>query len=289
MPSIPPPSSELLKALDELHVLQCSVQKKGRTRSRRRKTNTKIPGRISRINGFTAFKSYYSQNITSVCQGIISSKLSKVWQVEKNQDVWNNFALHYRRYQRKEPFCVWLLRAAQNTSIDKQKTNISKKLNDGGDENLNIEALCFNLNENGFTTDLITTTQISGDFNFYSNDDFATLDFITDIDKLSSGSIESSNTNGYMDELSSESCESIFPFEISDSHFSESNLNHYDCIFNDNSLDSLFDDVFSDKNVVLDTNSKQQFVPLELRDQFLPTPELWVSLNFEYLSSYLRY
>lgn len=286
MLAIPPPSSELLKALDELRTLQCSVQKKGIIRSRRRKPNTNMAKKVSRINGFTAFKSYYSQNITSVCQGTISSKLSKVWQIEKNQDVWDNYARHYRRYQRKEPFCVWLLRATQNNSIDKQKTHSFTKLNDG-DENLDIEALCFNLNEDSFTKDLITT-QFSGDLNPYSNYGFDTLDFITDSSKVSSDNIESSNMNDYMDGLSPESCESISPFDIIDSTFSEPTSNHYDYMFIDSPSDSLLEDFFSDKNVVSDKNCKQPFVPLELnKDQFLPMPELWVSLNSEYSLSKL--
>lgn len=107
LPPIPLPSQELLQALGELQRLHSIGLMKCRNKIRKRRTST-TGNKISRINGFTAFKSYYSRHASAVCQGVVSSMLSKVWLRDRNQDVWDNYALHYRRYQRKEPFCEWL-------------------------------------------------------------------------------------------------------------------------------------------------------------------------------------
>lgn len=60
------------------------------------------------MNGFTAYKSYYSRNLTSVSQGVLSSALSKVWATEKNQYIWDLYANVFRRYKRCESFPEWL-------------------------------------------------------------------------------------------------------------------------------------------------------------------------------------
>lgn len=120
LPPIPDESPDLLKALDYLESLQRVAGKKPKPRKRKKKQTT---SKASRLNGFTAFKSFYSRDVYSVCQGVISSTLSKVWQTEKNQNVWDNYARHFRRYQRREHFCEWLVKATKSGNM----CNLSNK------------------------------------------------------------------------------------------------------------------------------------------------------------------
>lgn len=115
-PSIPHPPPELIRALNELQSLHISALKKQK-RLRKRKPTLSNFGKVSKINGFTAFKSYYSKNTSAVGQGVLSSVLSKVWTRYKHQDVWDTYAELYRRYQRKEPFYTWLQRATFRETI----------------------------------------------------------------------------------------------------------------------------------------------------------------------------
>lgn len=273
MPAIPSPSSELLKVLEELHKLQSSTHKK-RTRSRRRKSNTHNSGKISRINGFTAFKSYYSRSITSVCQGVISSRLSKVWQIEKNQDIWDNYARHYRRYKRTELFCDWLLRATQNTSVAKPKSSTSKSSNEEVVKDFIIEE---NLECDG---DIFTT-----DFAPHSNS-FTIHDSTNENTVIASGHPDPSYVNYCFDNLSSELYKNLDYFDINESHyFFESSLNEYDLFddrFSDLSIEAILPNINDDMNKNFDQQSLTQEYNKTL---FFQTPELWISLNTEGIST----
>lgn len=106
LPPIPEPSPDLLRALEILRKLHHSCLSK---QKRKRKPQQRIP-KVSRMNGFTAFKSFYSCNLSAVGQGTLSSVLSKVWTIDKNQHVWDLYANLFRRYKRSETFPEWLVK-----------------------------------------------------------------------------------------------------------------------------------------------------------------------------------
>lgn len=120
LPPIPPRSRYLNRTLEELSKLHTASSGKGRSSKIRRRKPSYLANKISRINGFTAFKSYYSRFAPAVCQGIVSSALSKVWQRDSHQNVWDSYARHYRQYQRSEGFCDWLDKTAQQNFQETQ-------------------------------------------------------------------------------------------------------------------------------------------------------------------------
>lgn len=107
LPPIPPQSKCLIQTLQELKGLHIASLKKSRHKPRRRKPTPKM-NKVSKINGYTAFKSYYSRHVSNVCQGMVTSMLSKVWLKYDHQDIWDTYARHYRRYKRTEAFSEWL-------------------------------------------------------------------------------------------------------------------------------------------------------------------------------------
>lgn len=113
LPSLPEISPELLETLEHLKELQ----KKCLNIKRRRKRVTNQQPKVSKMNGFTAFKSFYSRNFTALNQGVLSSYLSKVWVTEKNQHIWDLYAYLFRRYKRSETFSNWLLKNTNSKGL----------------------------------------------------------------------------------------------------------------------------------------------------------------------------
>lgn len=120
LPSIPETSPELLKTLEELTELQ---KKCLTTKTKRRRATNQQP-KVSKINGFTAFKSFYSRKFTALNQGVLSSYLSKVWVTEKNQHIWDLYAYLFRRYKRSESFSNWLVKNTNSQNLKVEAEDI---------------------------------------------------------------------------------------------------------------------------------------------------------------------
>lgn len=102
LPNLPKPSPELKRTLIEFNneVLRES------TRKRKKQT---IYTKKGKINGFMAFRAFYSRSIfSSERQRQLSVLLSKVWAKDSNQGVWNRYADEYNKDERKLYFVEWL-------------------------------------------------------------------------------------------------------------------------------------------------------------------------------------
>lgn len=88
-------SKDLRKALDHLKTLNTSLLPKLKSLRRSRAKSFKV----SKMNGFTAYKSYYTKQFTAVHQAVLSSVISKAWRTDENQDVWDMYAFMFRRYK----------------------------------------------------------------------------------------------------------------------------------------------------------------------------------------------
>ncbi|ODV57904.1 uncharacterized protein ASCRUDRAFT_165243 [Ascoidea rubescens DSM 1968] len=112
-PPIPNPSKELsiylstLKSSEKNHYLH--RQNKFERYSKRR------------LNGFMAFRSYYSKKIIGVAkQREISTVLAKFWKIENHQDTWKTLALVYNSQKRNISFTDWLnITQQENENHDK--------------------------------------------------------------------------------------------------------------------------------------------------------------------------
>lgn len=117
VPPVPKMSPDLMKTLDHLEKLNRDIEssKMMRRRRRRKIQNTKP----SKMNRFTAYKSYYTKNYPSVHQAMLSSVISKAWAADENKEVWDIYASIFRRYKRNETFSEWLNRTAPQSNDHK--------------------------------------------------------------------------------------------------------------------------------------------------------------------------
>lgn len=124
---IPDSSEELLGLLDSLN----SHKKKKLTTIKpklsklstpvnKRKSKTKSKKHFTkRFNGFTAFRTYYSQMVSDTsCQTHLSRQLAKMWKTEVRQDVWQNYAILYNSTKEEVSFMKWLMKTQRTTEAD---------------------------------------------------------------------------------------------------------------------------------------------------------------------------
>lgn len=109
LPDIPLPSSRLQNLLcqyqfDDIH----ANKKASRSKKNRAGTDQK---RKRRMNGFIAFRSFYSKTIKGTShQKELSSKLAAIWKDEPSHQTWNCYALQYNATGGEETFVNWLNR-----------------------------------------------------------------------------------------------------------------------------------------------------------------------------------
>lgn len=117
LPSLPFPSTDLQDVLVKYNQMNdggsyvdslfnpLSIKKKSR-RCKLRSNKTKC------LNGFLAFRSFYSRSIFNVDhQRQLSSLLGKLWRKEPNQEVWNRYAIEYNNQASNQDFVGWLCMA----------------------------------------------------------------------------------------------------------------------------------------------------------------------------------
>lgn len=106
LPPLPSPSKwlqEILTSINFADPMYHPCKLKSRYENRKRK---------SKINGFIAFRSFYSRAIKSPKpQQEISASLAVAWKLEPNRKVWNYYALLYNETAKDEEFLYWLYRS----------------------------------------------------------------------------------------------------------------------------------------------------------------------------------
>ncbi|OBA22190.1 hypothetical protein METBIDRAFT_40341 [Metschnikowia bicuspidata var. bicuspidata NRRL YB-4993] len=126
LPQIPIPSSSLQDLLCKYLFNEVDTNKKlSRIKQGTRYNDTKK----RRINGFIAFRSFYSKTIKGTShQKELSSKLAAIWKTEPNHQTWNSYALQYNATGGNESFVSWLNRKLGfDTNIEAKKTFKSYK------------------------------------------------------------------------------------------------------------------------------------------------------------------
>ncbi|CCE85849.1 Piso0_005485 [Millerozyma farinosa CBS 7064] len=123
LPSLPSPSLELKNILlnfssanhdfdnDEWDFFGLGLDSKGHKKTTSRRYKPK--GRRTRsLNGFMAFRSFYSRSISNVeHQRQLSSLLGSLWQTEPNKNIWNRYAIEYNTRATNQDFVEWLCKA----------------------------------------------------------------------------------------------------------------------------------------------------------------------------------
>nr|BBD18017.1 putative transcription factor [Ogataea minuta] len=125
LPQLPDASPTLRKLLNDYRSQNSSLvtsRKRKKSPGSNRITKRSTSKRRRSLNGFMAFRSFYSQNIdTYKSQKDLSSALAKVWNLEKNQNIWNRYAAEYNISCTTASFVSWLkLKLGQrNLEIEK--------------------------------------------------------------------------------------------------------------------------------------------------------------------------
>ncbi|KAH3666367.1 hypothetical protein OGAPHI_003546 [Ogataea philodendri] len=123
-----PAESPYLQSLLKTYV---QTQSKSCVRTKRRKNSdgNRLRNSKSRrgINGFMAFRSYYSRRVSNYhAQKLLSRALAKAWIFEKNQDIWSRYAIEYNHSHSETSFSEWL----QNILMSEESLSSCDK--DGG-------------------------------------------------------------------------------------------------------------------------------------------------------------
>lgn len=120
LPAIPPPSKALTALLLKYNGLNSAANKSEKVKGQpKRKRNR-------RINGFLAFRSFYSASILDIeHQRELSTLLGKIWIEEENQLIWNKLAEAYNidKLDAKLQFCSWICEASKKAKILVSDTN----------------------------------------------------------------------------------------------------------------------------------------------------------------------
>lgn len=118
LPSLPTPSLDLQEILVKFK--QATGSFPGDTLWESEMFDMKIPIRKNRnrckktrcLNGFMAFRSFYSRSISNVeHQRELSSLLGKLWKNEPNKAIWNRYAIEYNSQAINQDFVDWLFKA----------------------------------------------------------------------------------------------------------------------------------------------------------------------------------
>ena len=118
LPSLPTPSIDLQEILIRFN--QATRNCAGDSSWGSQLFDMKVPTRKSRIrckktrclNGFMAFRSFYSRSIYNVeHQRELSTLLGKLWKNEPNKAIWNRYAIEYNSQAINQDFVDWLFKA----------------------------------------------------------------------------------------------------------------------------------------------------------------------------------
>ncbi|CCE86960.1 Piso0_005485 [Millerozyma farinosa CBS 7064] len=123
LPSLPSPSLELKNILlnfssannefdnDEWDFFGLGSDNKSPKKTTPRRYKPKAR-RTRNLNGFMAFRSFYSRSISNVeHQRQLSSLLGSLWQTEPNKNIWNRYAIEYNTRATNQDFVEWLCKA----------------------------------------------------------------------------------------------------------------------------------------------------------------------------------
>lgn len=117
LPSLPTPSMDLQEILVSFnHVKGNGVDEAlwdsvFNTRMSTRKNRHRCKKRRC-LNGFMAFRSFYSRSISNVeHQRQLSKLLGKLWKNEPNKAIWNRYAIEYNSQAVNQDFVDWLFGA----------------------------------------------------------------------------------------------------------------------------------------------------------------------------------
>lgn len=104
LPELPEPS-EYIKDILAACKTRIKAEPLQSNKRSRRKANTR-----RRLNGFIAFRAFYSRTVRdSQLQKHLSSLLGKAWKAEINRNVWEIYATLYNETGGDESFLNWLL------------------------------------------------------------------------------------------------------------------------------------------------------------------------------------
>lgn len=119
LPSLPDPSPRLLDLIEKSN----SNTTKLAFKSAKLKLMKK-----RKMNGFMAFRSYYSSLLRSLdCQRELLSTLATLWKEEYGKNVWRFYAVQYNEHGGEEAFSTWLNRRLKGGRITRAPTLVHKK------------------------------------------------------------------------------------------------------------------------------------------------------------------
>lgn len=126
LPALPKPSKKLESILLKFnkHTNRLIIGKEPCRAPRKRKSTQK-----RRINGFIAFRAFYSRSIRDpAVQKQLSTMLGKVWGAEPNQHVWDCYALRYNETGGQEEFMTWLMQNLKSKKPCQSTTVIRRRI-----------------------------------------------------------------------------------------------------------------------------------------------------------------
>ena len=195
-PTIPESSLELknlLHSYDNIAICSSSGEssKSGTSPKKLIKVKTKI-SKPKRLNGFIAFRSYYSKSINNPSlQRQLSKELAQLWLKEPQQNIWKRYAIEYNRSCENVPFIEWLdSRTGKPTDpIEGQKQNIDDVLSENisliSDVILQFEGITFDF-ENSFNSGLDDLQSAIDRITKhpYDYEQFTSTQYVDDLDNL---------------------------------------------------------------------------------------------------------
>lgn len=124
IPALPEPSETIINSLAECDASMDDIDLfKPSNRSKRRKAVKR-----RRLNGFIAFRSYYSRAAKShSSQRKLSSLLAKVWKEEANKHVWSTYASVYNETGGNDDFILWLEKNLEQNEKDSTRSFTQKR------------------------------------------------------------------------------------------------------------------------------------------------------------------
>ncbi|KAG7885287.1 hypothetical protein KL936_005417, partial [Ogataea polymorpha] len=108
LPQIPTTSPLLKRLLTEYGAIDNGKDSLNKV-APKKSSRHRVQKEKKRLNGFMAFRSFYSRNIANYnSQKALSQDLADAWNREKHQQIWSLYAIQYNHSKSKEPFSRWL-------------------------------------------------------------------------------------------------------------------------------------------------------------------------------------
>ncbi|KAG7691331.1 hypothetical protein KL930_005382 [Ogataea haglerorum] len=108
LPQIPTTSPSLERLLSEYEAMTNGNERSTKI-ARKKSMKHRAQNNKKRLNGFMAFRAFYSRNIANYnSQKSLSQVLANAWNREKHQQIWSLYAIQYNNSKSKERFSVWL-------------------------------------------------------------------------------------------------------------------------------------------------------------------------------------